>query len=93
LRNTYAVDSYTNFYSTKNIYSEEPLRLFHGSHFPSDTTRLCGKLALDERKRLGAVLVNVLLVSIGIVAVAAVWVRSVAVRLDDGGASGRTLET
>jgi hypothetical protein len=65
---------------------------FHGSHFPSDTTRLCGKLALDERKRLGAVLVNVLLVSVGVVAVAAVWVRSVAVRLDDGGASGRTLE-
>jgi predicted DNA repair protein MutK len=50
---------------------------------------LCGDLGLDESKSLGAVLVDVLLVSVGVVAVAAVWVRGIAVRLDDGGVGGR----
>jgi hypothetical protein len=54
---------------------------------------LCGELALDESKGLGAVLVDVLLVRVGIVAVAAVWVGGVAVRLDDGGAGGCALES
>ena len=53
---------------------------------------LCGDLALNERKSLRAVLVDVLLVSIGVVTVAAVWVSGVAVRLDDAGAGGRALE-
>jgi hypothetical protein len=41
--------------------------------------RLCGELALDERESLRAVLVDVLLVGVGIVAVAAVGISSVAV--------------
>jgi hypothetical protein len=47
---------------------------------------------LDEGKRLLAVLVDVLLVRVGVVAVAAVGVGRVAVRLDDGRASRRALE-
>jgi hypothetical protein len=53
---------------------------------------LCGDLGLDESKSLGAVLVDVLLVSVGVIAVAAVWVRGIAVRLDDGGVGGRAGE-
>jgi hypothetical protein len=45
----------------------------------SKRTRLLSELALDESKCLGAVLVDVLLVRVGIVAVAAVRVSSVAV--------------
>jgi hypothetical protein len=45
---------------------------------------LCSKMGLDESQRLRAVLVGVLLVRVGIVAVAAVWVGRVAVRLDLG---------
>jgi hypothetical protein len=45
----------------------------------ASATHSCGKLALDERKRLRTVLVNVLLVSVGIVAIAAVRVRGIAV--------------
>jgi hypothetical protein len=41
--------------------------------------RLCGELALNESKSLRAVLVDVLLVGVGIVAVAAVGVGRVAV--------------
>src|SRR5690349_1266596 len=47
---------------------------------------------LDEGKRLLAVLVDVLLVRVGVVAVAAVGVGRVAVRLDDGRAGRRALE-
>lgn len=45
--------------------------------------RLCGDLGLDESQSLRAVLVDVLLVGVGVVAGAAVWVSCVAVRLDD----------
>jgi hypothetical protein len=55
-------------------------------------SHLCGDLGLDESKSLRTVLVDVLLVSIGVVAVAAVWVRGIAVRLDDGGVGGRAGE-
>ena len=41
--------------------------------------RLCGELALDESESLRAVLVDVLLVGVGIVAVAAVRISSIAV--------------
>jgi hypothetical protein len=41
--------------------------------------RLCGELALDESESLRAVLVDVLLVGVGIVAVAAVGISSVTV--------------
>ena len=54
--------------------------------------RLGGKLALDESESLRAVLVDVLLVGVGIVAVAAVGVGRVAVRLDDACVGGRALE-
>ena len=47
---------------------------------------------LDERERLVAVLVDVLLVGILVVALAAVRVGLVAVRLDDGRVGGRALE-
>jgi len=47
---------------------------------------------LDESKCLRAVLVDVLLVRVGVVAVAAIRVRRVAVRLDDGRVGGRALE-
>jgi hypothetical protein len=47
---------------------------------------------LDEGERLLAVLVDVLLVRVGVVAGAAVGVGRVAVRLDDGRAGGRALE-
>lgn len=53
---------------------------------------LCGNLGLDEGESLGAVLVNILLVSVGVIAVAAVWVSSVAVRLDDACVGRRALE-
>jgi len=43
------------------------------------------ELALDESKRLGAVLVDVLLVRVGVISIAAVGVGGVAVRLDDAG--------
>jgi len=44
---------------------------------------LSGDLALNESQRLWAVLVDILLVRVGVVAVAAVGVGRVAVRLDD----------
>lgn len=47
---------------------------------------------LDESQRLLTVLVDVLLVRVGIVAVAAVGVGRVAVRLDDGRAGRGALE-
>jgi hypothetical protein len=50
------------------------------------------ELALDESKCLRAVLIDVLLVCVGVVAVAAVRVGGVAVRLDDAGAGGRARE-
>jgi hypothetical protein len=50
------------------------------------------ELALDESERLGAVFVDVLLVCVGIIAVAAVRVGGVAVRLDDAGARWRAFE-
>jgi Mn2+/Fe2+ NRAMP family transporter len=53
---------------------------------------LCGDLGLDEGKSLGSVLVDVLLVGVGVVAVAAVWVGRIAVRLDDGGTGRCALE-
>ena len=53
---------------------------------------LCGKLALNESQSLRTVLVDVLLVSVGIVASAAVGVSGVAVQLDDAGAGRRALE-
>lgn len=56
------------------------------------TERLCGELALDESQSLGSVLVDVLLVGVGVVAVAAVRVGGVAVRLNDGGACWCALE-
>lgn len=46
----------------------------------------CSNLGFNEGQSLGAVNFDVLLVSVRIVAVAAVWVSSVAVRLDDAGA-------
>ena len=52
-----------------------------------DTRRLSSKLALDESKSLRAVDGDVLLVVVGIVAIAAVRVLRVAVRLEDAGAS------
>ena len=54
--------------------------------------RLCSKLALDESQSLRTVLVDILLVRVGVVAVAAEWVSSVAVRLDDACTGGSTLE-
>jgi hypothetical protein len=55
--------------------------------------RLCGDLALDEGKSLVAVDVDVLLVVVGVVSVAAVRVLGVAVALDDAGAGGCAAET
>jgi hypothetical protein len=55
-------------------------------------SNLCGELALDEGKRLRAVLVDVLLVSVCVVAGTAVWVGGIAVGLDDGGVGGRACE-
>lgn len=55
--------------------------------------RLCGDLGLDESKSLGAVLVDVLLVRVGVVAIAAVGIGRVAVRLDDACAGWRARET
>jgi hypothetical protein len=52
----------------------------------------CGEFALDEGKSLGAVLVDVLLVGVGVITVAAVWIGGIAVGLDDGGAGGRARE-
>lgn len=54
--------------------------------------RLCLDLALDEVESLGAVSVDVLLVSVVVAAVAAEGVGSIAVRLDDACAGGRALE-
>lgn len=50
------------------------------------------QLGLDEVEGLGSVLVHVLLVAVGVVAVAAVRVRRVAVGLDDAGVRGRAPE-
>jgi len=47
---------------------------------------------LDERKRLLTVLVDVLLVRVGVVAVAAVRIRRIAVRLDDARVGRGALE-
>lgn len=54
---------------------------------------LGGEFGFDECEGLGAVFVDVLLVRVGIVAVAAVGVCGVAVGLDDAGAGGGALET
>lgn len=72
---------------TTNKFSAHSRNL---SHRPAK--HLCGDLALDESQSLRSILVDVLLVGIGVVAVAAVWVGGVAVRLDDGGAGGCALE-
>ena len=55
-------------------------------------TRLSSELALDEGKGLVSVNADVLLVVVGVVYVAAVWVLRVAVALDDAGAGGRAGE-
>jgi hypothetical protein len=54
---------------------------------------LCGDLALDEGKSLVAVDVDVLLVVVGVVSVAAVRVLGVAIALDDAGTGGCAAET
>jgi hypothetical protein len=71
--------------SCTRFYALAMPRSDHASH-------LCSELALDESKSLGAVLVDILLVSVGVVSGAAVWVGSIAVRLDDGGTGGRACE-
>jgi hypothetical protein len=82
--------------NTQDIYTFPFHKVIYNEKFLSPLKRkfchirLCSELALDKCKRLRAVFVDVLLVSIGVVAGAAVWVRGVAVRLDDGGASWRT---
>jgi hypothetical protein len=53
---------------------------------------LGGELGLDESKSLRTILVDVLLVRVGIVAIAAVRVRRVAVRFEPVGLGGRALE-
>jgi hypothetical protein len=71
---TYTYFHFTKIFTTKNSsrYSCELFAITFTAH-------LCGKLALDEGKRLGAVLINVLLVSIGVIAIAAVRIGGVAV--------------
>lgn len=54
--------------------------------------RLCSKLALDESQSLRAVLVDILLVRVGVFAVAAEWIGSITVRLDDACAGRSALE-
>ena len=77
-------------YVVHHIYSENNPTIT----FPSTTTalRLGGDLALDKGQSLGSVLGNISLVSLCIVSSAAVWVLSIAVRLDDAGGSWRALE-
>jgi hypothetical protein len=60
-------------------------------HFAS-AIRSCGELALDEGESLVAVDVDVLLMVVGVVSVAAVRVLGVAVALDDAGAGRRAGE-
>lgn len=55
--------------------------------------RLSVQLPLDESQGLLAVLVDILLVGVGIVSIAAIRISSVTVRLDDGGAPRRALES
>lgn len=63
------------------------------SHFvQKEIPRLSSDLALDEVESLVAVDVDVLLVVVGVVAVAAVWVLRVAVALDDAAIGGRAGE-
>lgn len=68
------------------------LPLYFAAFSSIHAKHLCGELALDEVESLRAVLVDVLLVGIGIISGAAIWVGRVAVRLDDGGGSWRALE-
>lgn len=63
---------------------------FHSPPFSS--AHLCGDLRLDERQRLRAVLVDVLLVRVCVVSIAAVGVGGVTVALDDAGAGRGALE-
>ena len=57
------------------------------------TASLSSELALDESKSLRSVLVDVLLVCICVVAIAAVGIGSITVRLEDAGVCGRALES
>ena len=54
---------------------------------------LSSDLALDEGESLVAVDVDVLLVVVGVVSVAAVRIGRIAVALDDAGVGGRALES
>jgi hypothetical protein len=56
------------------------------------SNRLSSDLGLDESQCLGTVLVDVLLVRVGVVSVAAVGIGRVAVRLDDAGGGWRARE-
>lgn len=56
-------------------------------------TRLSSELALDEGEGLVSIDADVLLVVVGVISVAAVWVLGVAVALDDAGAGGRAGES
>ena len=53
---------------------------------------LSSDLALDESQCLRAVLVDVLLMGIGVITVAAIGVSCVTVTLDDAGVCGRAFE-
>jgi hypothetical protein len=59
----------------------------------ASNTRLSSDLALDEGEGLVSVDADVLLVVVGVVSVAAVWVLGVAVALDDAGVGGRAGES
>lgn len=58
----------------------------------TNLTHLRSDLALNESQRLRAILVDILLMGVGVIAIAAVRVRGVAVRLDDAGVGGRAGE-
>lgn len=62
------------------------------AHLSQDIRHLRSDLGLDESQSLGAVLVDVLLVRVGVVASAAVGIGGVAVRLEPVGLGGRALE-
>jgi len=76
-----------------HIYIEVRHQLYVPTNFPfflfASTPRLSSELALDESKSLATVDADILLVVVGVVSVAAVWVLGVAVALDDAGAGGR----
>jgi hypothetical protein len=59
----------------------------------ASNTRLSSDLALDEGEGLVSVDADVLLVVVGVVSVAAVWVLGVAVALDDACVGGRAGES